>query len=203
MKRVIIAGSRFFNDYKLLKQTCDKILNKGTYSIFLAGSNSTDKMAQKYADEKGYATSKPKINWGKHGRQAGPLRNISMVKNANILIAFWDGKSKNIKHMIKVARNNDLEVSVINYTEKEKAKKQGSHYPRGIKVKSERLKALLSASKTTQKQLAEAIGVHRNTIGNCIKLGRIEREEKFLKMCEYLRVAPEYLRDRKEEKSDE
>ncbi len=38
-----------------------------------------------------------------------------MANYADALIAFWDGKSKGTKHMIKVARKENLTIKIINF----------------------------------------------------------------------------------------
>jgi len=41
-----------------------------------------------------------------------------MAKYANVLIAFWDGKSKGTKHMIDLAKKYKLVVKVIIFSVK-------------------------------------------------------------------------------------
>jgi hypothetical protein len=36
-----------------------------------------------------------------------------MAKYADVLIAFWDGKSKGTKHMIDLAKKYELKVEVV------------------------------------------------------------------------------------------
>ena len=38
-----------------------------------------------------------------------------MAEYADVLIAFWDGKSRGTKHMIDTAKEHNLEVIVIHY----------------------------------------------------------------------------------------
>ena len=40
------------------------------------------------------------------------MRNLQMAKNAEALIAIWDGKSKGTQHMIRIAKQYGLEVYV-------------------------------------------------------------------------------------------
>jgi hypothetical protein len=39
-----------------------------------------------------------------------------MAKNADALLAFWDGKSRGTMHMIEYAEQMNLKVKVVNYT---------------------------------------------------------------------------------------
>ena len=54
-------------------------------------------------------------DWNKYGKRAGYIRNEQMAKEADALIAFWDGKSKGTKHMIDIARSKGLLIRVIRY----------------------------------------------------------------------------------------
>jgi hypothetical protein len=43
-------------------------------------------------------------DWKKHGRAAGIIRNTDIVKQADKVVAFWDGKSKGTQDTIGKAR---------------------------------------------------------------------------------------------------
>ena len=53
--KIIIAGSRNFNDYELLKITCDKIFANLTNVEIVSGTaKGADILGEQYAIEKGY-----------------------------------------------------------------------------------------------------------------------------------------------------
>jgi hypothetical protein len=52
-------------------------------------------------------------NWNRYGKSAGFRRNEKMARSADALIAFWDGDSNGTEHMIRKARDNGLNVTVI------------------------------------------------------------------------------------------
>lgn len=113
--KVIIAGSRKFNNYELLKEKCDKILvNQNEIEIVSGTARGADKLGEKYAHEKSYLLKLIPADWSK-GKKAGYLRNELMAKYADALIAFWDEKSKGTKHMIELAHKYKLKVKVIKY----------------------------------------------------------------------------------------
>lgn len=91
MFRVIIAGSRDFNDYALLQDHADYMLSR---------QEDIDKLKIFPAD------------WDKYGRRAGPIRNREMAEYADALLAYWDGKSRGTKNMIEEARARGLKVSI-------------------------------------------------------------------------------------------
>lgn len=115
--RVIIAGSRSFRDYELLKAKCDAILDrKGrTHEIVIVSGTArgTDKLGERYAREHGYQSRQFPANWASFGKVAGIVRNSDMARNADALIAFWDGKSPGTRNMIENARRLGLPVRVI------------------------------------------------------------------------------------------
>ena len=53
--------------------------------------------------------------WDQFKKAAGYIRNKEMAEYADALIAFWDGKSKGTKHMIDLARKNNLKVKIFYY----------------------------------------------------------------------------------------
>jgi len=113
--KVIIAGSRTFNDYKLLYDSCEKALsNSNNIEIVSGTANGADKLGERYANEKGYKVTQFPADWTNHGKRAGYLRNNQMAVYADALIAFWDYKSKGTGHMIDLAKANNIKVIVIN-----------------------------------------------------------------------------------------
>lgn len=114
--RVIIAGGRDFKNYDLLKYTCDHILKGQTNVEIVSGKASgADTLGERYAKEKGFRISDHPANWDLHGKAAGYIRNTEMAVYGNVLIAFWDEKSRGTKHMIDLANKHNLVVRVQNY----------------------------------------------------------------------------------------
>ena len=117
--RVIIAGSRTFNDYELLVKTCDYYLQnvKTTMNIIVVSGKAkgADELGEKYAKERRYKVESHPANWDKYGKGAGYIRNEEMAKISNALIAFWDGKSRGTNHMINLARKYKLKVVVKDF----------------------------------------------------------------------------------------
>jgi len=114
--KIIIAGSRNFNDYNLLKTSCDNLLTQFTNIEIVSGTaRGADKLGERYAREKGYDIKQFPANWDKHGKSAGYIRNDEMAQYADMLIAFWDGASKGTKHMIDLANKRGIKVEIVNY----------------------------------------------------------------------------------------
>lgn len=118
MFKVIIAGSRDFNDYGLLKRTLDYVLqNKVAEGIVIVSgaARGADKLGEKYAEEREYTIESYPADWGTHGKSAGYIRNEEMAKVSDALVAFWDGKSHGTNHMINLAHKHGLKVVVVRY----------------------------------------------------------------------------------------
>lgn len=121
--KVIVAGSRGFSNYRLLKETCNKTLKnkRNEYNVIIVSGNArgADLLGEKYATDEGLGLEIFPADWKKHGKSAGFRRNEQMAEVADGLIAFWDGKSHGTEHMIDIAKEKGMEVKVINYgTEK-------------------------------------------------------------------------------------
>lgn len=110
--KIIIAGSRDFNDYETLKKVCDFMLSRQDEVEIVSGTaRGADLLGERYAKEKGYPIKQFPADWSK-GKGAGYIRNEDMAKYSDALIAFWDGKSKGTEHMINLAKKHGLKVKV-------------------------------------------------------------------------------------------
>ena len=117
--KVIIAGSRGFSNYKLLKEHCNKYLRekRRTCNIIIVSGHArgADTLGERYAQDEGFALEVYPAQWKKLGKQAGYRRNEQMAEVADALIAFWDGESRGTKHMIDIMNNKGLPTKVVNY----------------------------------------------------------------------------------------
>lgn len=120
--RVIIAGTRTFDNYELLRTSCDNLLIdvRRIYTIVIISGTArgADRLGEKYAKERGYEIRQYPADWKKYGKSAGYIRNSLMADNADALIAFWDGQSRGTKNMIDTAKKKELAVKIIHYKEK-------------------------------------------------------------------------------------
>ena len=114
-KKVVIGGCRDYADYLFFKSRLDEIFkNEKDEIIIISGHCSgVDLMGERYAAENGLKVEIFLPEWKKYGRAAGPLRNKQMVEHSKLVIAFWDGKSKGTKSLIKSAQISKKEVIKI------------------------------------------------------------------------------------------
>ena len=117
IKRIIIAGSRDFNNYQKLKAEMDMLLHfydKSKEIVILSGGcRGTDALGERYATESGIPLEIFAANWNKYGIAAGPKRNEEIVKVSDGVICFWDGKSKGTKSMIEAAKKYKKPLKII------------------------------------------------------------------------------------------
>lgn len=115
--KLIVAGSRGFDDYDLLKQKCDAVLAAKVsdpnvvIQIVSGGAKGADTLGEKYAKERGFSLKIFKADWSK-GKSAGYVRNVAMADYADALIAF-DFGTKGTGHMIKIAQTRKMAVRII------------------------------------------------------------------------------------------
>lgn len=136
--RLIIAGSRDFNDYELLEKEVDNYLlsvleklDVNMYNQYLltvltgeifslpieivsGGARGADRLGEKYAEKRGLFIKRFIPNWNENGRGAGYIRNEEMAKYATDAIIFIFQNSKGSTHMSKIAKKHNLGLKVIN-----------------------------------------------------------------------------------------
>ena len=130
--RVIIAGGRDFNDFKLLESNLHKIfkqladeklisayINEANIEIVCGKARGADTLGEQFAKTYHFLIKYFPADWDTYGKSAGYRRNTEMAKYAKedngVLIVFWDGKSKGTNHMIDIAKNNGIRVFIVNY----------------------------------------------------------------------------------------
>jgi len=114
--KVIVAGSRNFDDYELLKNKLNHLLkNKDSVEIVSGTAKGADKLGERYANETNSKLTLFPADWDRYGKSAGYIRNKQMAIYADAAIIFWDGESKGAKHMIDLANSQKIEVRVVNY----------------------------------------------------------------------------------------
>ena len=119
--RVIIAGSRDFEDYDLLKEKCNyylknKLEDPSCSVIIISGhAKGADSLGERYAKELGLRCEVFPAMWDKYGKSAGFIRNSQMADIGNSLIAFPSAYSKNIgtRMMISIARKKGIPTRVV------------------------------------------------------------------------------------------
>lgn len=134
-KRVVVCGSREFDDPQLMKEKLDTYLFFLTDPIIVTGGNKlwspakgrytgADYHAQRYAEKKMYRVEIHWPDWNKYKKKAGPIRNREMAKVADFVIAFWDGESRGTLNMIQAAKDRGVRVKIVRFDKIAKRKKK-------------------------------------------------------------------------------
>lgn len=115
-KRVIIAGSRTFDNFEVLVERCDYFLrNLGEVTIVSGTARGADKLGEMYAEMREFPIKRFPADWDKYGKKAGHIRNEQMAQFAEYLILFWDGKSKGSANMLMNAKKYNLKIKQVVY----------------------------------------------------------------------------------------
>lgn len=114
--KVIIAGGRDFDDYKLLCRYVDKILSRQNNVEIVSGTaKGADRLGERYANEHGLPIKRFPAQWNVYGKSAGYIRNVEMADYGDALIVFWDGMSNGTQHMMDAAEERQLPMRTIRY----------------------------------------------------------------------------------------
>ena len=113
-----IVGSRGFEDYEKLKNTIDQYvsnhLKNGGIIIVSSGSAiRADKLADRYAEERGLSIIFHKPDWKKYGKDATLKRNELIVRDSDIVFVCWKRNARGSKHTIDLCKKMNKHVEII------------------------------------------------------------------------------------------
>jgi hypothetical protein len=133
--KVIIAGSRSFDDYELAKERLDFFFsNKKPTEIISGGCSDkkgkltftredgtevygADGLGERWAAECGIPVKLFLADWEKYGRSAGPIRNIEMAQyctpHEDGAVVFWNRHSTGSGDMVKKAKKYHLNLREV------------------------------------------------------------------------------------------
>lgn len=82
--------------------------------IISGGAIGVDSLAEYYADKNNISKIIIKPEYDKFNKRAPIIRNMEIVDLADMIIAFWDGKSKGTKFTIDYALSKGKKIVVHN-----------------------------------------------------------------------------------------
>ena len=106
--KVAVIGSRGLSVPNLRKY-----LPKGVTEIVSGGARGVDTSAREYALANGIKLTEFLPEYEKYGRSAPLKRNITIIKNADLVLAFWDGRSHGTKFVIDNCKKLGIPVKVF------------------------------------------------------------------------------------------
>ena len=125
---VIIAGSRSINKEEDKTEIVGRAIESTPFDIekvIHGGAKGVDSIAEELSQE--HFELKTEIypaEWEQFGDAAGPKRNREMAKDADALIAIWDGDSSGTRNMINEALKHGLEIFVHNFSDDQISRNQ-------------------------------------------------------------------------------
>lgn len=105
--KVAVIGSRGLSVSDL-----GRYLPENSTEIVSGGAKGVDTSAREYALSHGIKLTEFLPEYTRFGRSAPLKRNITIIEYSDIVIAFWDGKSRGTKFVIDNCRKLGVEVRV-------------------------------------------------------------------------------------------
>lgn len=114
--RVLVCGSRHWADYSAIIEAIGH-LDPLPSLIIHGGATGADTLAGEAAQRLGVPVQVFRADWIMHGRQAGFLRNVEMLREGRpeIVLAFAApclAESRGTAHMVKLARRAGIPVQL-------------------------------------------------------------------------------------------
>lgn len=117
--KLIIAGGRDFVNTQVMITVLMDLVEKGKIDpnpeLVCGMARGADMLAYSLWANHNMTIHKFPADWNKHGKSAGYIRNADMGNFADVLVAFWDGKSRGTKHMIEYMQKLGKPVHIIGY----------------------------------------------------------------------------------------
>jgi len=113
--RVLVCGDRNWTNIHAIWR---HLVGLSKDTIIIEGeARGVDSLAREVAESLGMKVMPFPADWNKHGRAAGPIRNIQMLKEGkpDLVLAFHPDleKSKGTKHMVEISKKAGIEVMVF------------------------------------------------------------------------------------------
>ena len=111
--KLAVTGSRTFCDYAWLEQCLLRSFRvEDIEAVVSGGARGADTLAARFARRHGIALIEIRADWERHGKKAGPMRNSEIIREADVLAAFWDGASAGTRDTLAKARRAGLRVLI-------------------------------------------------------------------------------------------
>ena len=112
--KLIVAGSRTFQDYKTVCEVLNEHRSQIT-EVITGGARGADRLGYRWAVAHGFGKKHRlfKADWDQYGKSAGSRRNVQMAQAGDVLIAFWDRQSPGTRHMIQCMQELGKPVVVV------------------------------------------------------------------------------------------
>ena len=109
--KVAVIGSR-----GLLVDDLEQYLPDDTTEIISGGAKGVDASAREYALRHGLKLTEYLPEYSRYGRAAPLKRNITIIENADLVLAFWDGTSRGTKFVIDNCEKRNIPIKIYVFT---------------------------------------------------------------------------------------
>ncbi len=106
--KVAVVGSR-----NLTINNLGDYLPKDTTEIVSGGPRGIDRCARAYAKSHNIKLTEFLPEYERYGRSAPLKRNLQIIRCADMVLAFWDGKSNGTRFVIENCKKENVPVKVI------------------------------------------------------------------------------------------
>lgn len=106
--RVAVVGSR-----SLSVKNLGEFLPEGVSEILSGGARGVDASAKEYAEAQGIPLREFLPEYERYGRGAPLRRNLALLAEADLVLAFWDGSSRGTAFVIRECRRRGVPLRVI------------------------------------------------------------------------------------------
>jgi hypothetical protein len=110
--KIAVIGSRDFEDLGLVKRYVLEELPDDAM-VVTGGARGVDQATEEAAEARGLEVLVLEPDWEGLGKRAGLLRNEDIVEEAELVVAFWDERSKGTVHALKLAVEAEKPVRVF------------------------------------------------------------------------------------------
>lgn len=106
--KIAVIGSR-----GLTVRNLEKYLPKETTEIVSGGAIGIDSCAREYALINKIKLTEFLPEYKKYGRYAPLKRNLQIIDYADLVLAFWDGKSRGTKYVIENCKKKNRKIRIF------------------------------------------------------------------------------------------
>jgi hypothetical protein len=108
---VAVVGSREYPDEERVRVFVRSLPSDSV--LISGGARGVDSWAEDEARRHGMIVHVYPADWKRYGRRAGFIRNVDIVRSANRVVAFWDGRSPGTKSTIDIAERESKPCEVV------------------------------------------------------------------------------------------
>lgn len=119
--KVLVTGSRFWSNYKIIEDAIKENIPAGSVPIIIHGeARGADDIARKIALRNCWPLLTISADWARYGKSAGPIRNIFMLDEfkPHIVLGFSMPGSRGTFHCMTEARIKGIPVREYHDTRK-------------------------------------------------------------------------------------